>query len=161
LSFVVLGIELSFTMPVWFYIKEQSVRAIFRSIFIICMISSFLVFHAFAQDDYNNEGIERTILNQADLSGAPGMEVISSILVVQPGATIPAHFHNGVEAGHVLEGGMIQMPGKEPQMLPTGSPIFNLRDVMHGGWKSVSDKPITLYTVHVVDKGKPLFDGVL
>jgi quercetin dioxygenase-like cupin family protein len=135
-------------------------RAIFRFFFVTSMVSSLLVFQALAQDDYSYEGIERTILHQADLSGAPGMEVISSILVVQPGATIVAHFHNGVEAGRVLEGGMIQMPGKEPQMLQTGSPIFNLRDVMHGGWKSVSDNPITLYTVHVVDRGKPLFDGV-
>lgn len=105
-------------------------------------------------------GTQRTILNRADLEGAPDMEVISSLLVVQPGAAIPAHFHNGIESGRVIEGGLIQMPGKEPQRLETGSPIFNLRGVMHGGWTSVSDKPITLYTVHIIDKGKPLFDGM-
>lgn len=107
-----------------------------------------------------DEGLERTILHRADLSGAPGMEVISSILVVQPGTTVPAHFHNGIEAGRVIEGGLIQSPGKEAQMLETGSTIFNLRDAMHGGWQAVGDKPIKLYTVHVVDKGKPLFDGI-
>jgi quercetin dioxygenase-like cupin family protein len=105
-------------------------------------------------------GTERTILNRADLEGAQNMEVISSLLVVQPGAAIPAHFHNGIESGRVLEGGLIQMPGKEPQRLETGSPIFNLRGVMHGGWTSVSDKPILLYTVHIIDKAKPLFDGM-
>jgi hypothetical protein len=31
---------------------------------------------------------------------------------------------------------------------------------MHAGWKAVGDKPLKLYTVHVIDKGKPLFDGV-
>jgi quercetin dioxygenase-like cupin family protein len=122
---------------------------------LICVAGSQLGSPSYAQ-----EGLERTILSRADLEGAQGMEVISSILVVQPGATIPAHFHNGIEAGRVIEGGMIQLPGKEAQRLESGSPIFNLRGVMHGGWKSIGDKPITLYTVHVVDKGKPLFDGV-
>ena len=102
---------------------------------------------------------KRTILNQADLSGAPGMEVMSSILEVQPGVTVPRHFHNGIEAGRVLEGTMIQYPGKEPQMMETGAPIFNLRGALHAGFKVVGDKPLKLYTVHVVDKGKPLFDG--
>jgi len=110
---------------------------------------------AMAQD-----GSTRTILNRADLAGAPGMEVISSILEVQPGATVPRHFHNGIETGRVLEGGLIQVPGKEPTMLATGAPIWNLPGVFHGGFKVVSDKPLKLYTVHVVDKTKPLFDGV-
>jgi quercetin dioxygenase-like cupin family protein len=122
---------------------------------VICLVSTSAFMSVHAQD-----GTERTILNQADLSGAPGMEVISSILVVQPGSSIPAHFHNGIESGRVIEGGMIQMPGKQPQLLQTGSPIFNLRGVMHGGWTSVGDRPITLYTVHVIDKGKPLLDGM-
>lgn len=122
---------------------------------VTCFVGSLVAFPAYAQ-----EGMKRTILNQADLSGAPGMEIISSILEVQPGTTIPLHFHNGIETGRVLEGGMIQLPGKEPQMLATGTPIFNLRGVMHAGWKAVGDKPLKLYTVHVIDKGKPLFDGV-
>jgi quercetin dioxygenase-like cupin family protein len=108
----------------------------------------------------DTSGMKRTILHQADLSGANGMEVISSILEVQPGAGIPRHFHNGVEAGRVLEGAMIQLPDKEPQMLATGTPIFQLRGVMHAGFKVVGDKALKLYTVHVVDKDKPLFDGV-
>ncbi len=122
---------------------------------ITCFVNSVIAVPAHAQ-----EGTTRTILHQADLSGAPEMEVISSVLEVQPGVTIPMHFHNGIESGRVLEGGMIQYPGKEPQMLETGSPIFNLRGVMHAGWKSVGDKPMVLYTVHVVDKGKPLLDGI-
>ena len=122
-------------------------------------VGMLAIFAAHAQDDAQ-QGLERTVLSRADLEGAPNMEVISSILVIQPGAMTPPHFHNGIESGRVLEGGMIQMPGKEPVMLKTGSPIFNLRGVIHGGWQSVGDKPITLYTVHIIDKGKPLFDGV-
>jgi quercetin dioxygenase-like cupin family protein len=118
-------------------------------------LSLLAVAPALAQD-----GLNRTVLNQADLSGAPGLEVISSVLEVQPGTTIPRHFHNGIEAGRVLEGSMIQYPGKEPQMMATGTPIFNLRGAFHAGFKVVGDKPLKLYTVHVIDKGKPLFDGV-
>src|SRR5450631_666316 len=96
------------------------------------------------------DGLNRTILNQVDLDGASGMEVISSTLEVQPGATIPRHFHNGIEAGRVLEGAMIQYPGKEPQMMATGTPIFNLRGALHAGFKVVGDKPLKLYNVYVV-----------
>jgi quercetin dioxygenase-like cupin family protein len=101
----------------------------------------------------------RTILNRADLPGAPGMEVISSILEVQPGETVPRHFHNGIESGYTLEGSMIQLPGKEPQMLATGTAIWNLPGVFHGGFKVVGTTPLKLYAVHIVDKNKPLFDG--
>lgn len=106
------------------------------------------------------EGMTRTILSRADLSGAPGMEVISSILEVKPGTTVPRHFHHGIETGTVLEGGMIELPGKEPTMMTAGAPIWNLRGVFHGGFKVVGDKALKLHTVHVVDKDKPLFDGV-
>ena len=79
---------------------------------------------------------------------------------VQPGVTIPRHFHHGIEAAYVIEGAMIQDPGKEPRMLPTGANAFNLRDAPHAGFKVVGDKALKLFTVHVVDKGKPLFAEV-
>jgi hypothetical protein len=42
--------------------------------------------------------------------------------------------------------------------LPTGASLLNLRDVKHGGFKVVSEMPLRLFTVHIVDKGKPLYD---
>jgi len=125
----------------------------------------FVVFPAFAiamlisLPATAQEGMTRSVVNRADLAGAPGMEVISSILEVQPGATVPRHFHHGIESGYTVEGSMIQLPGKEPQMLATGSTVWNLPGVLHGGFKNVGSKPLKLYTVHVVDKNKPLFDG--
>ena len=100
----------------------------------------------------------RKELRRADLSGAPGMEVVLSISEYKPGDSINLHFHHGVEAGYVLEGGRVQVPGKDATDLPTGNPIMNLRDVNHGGWKNVGTTTIKLVTVHVVDKGKPLYD---
>ena len=35
---------------------------------------------------------------------------------------------------------------------------MNLRDAPHAGWKVVGDRSIKIVTVHVVDKGKPLYD---
>ena len=87
------------------------------------------------------------------------MEVISSVSEYKPGESIALHFHHGVEAGIVLQGGMIQLPGKDPVPLPTGAPIMNLRDVPHAGWTVAGDAVIKLYTVHIVDKGKPLYDA--
>ena len=108
-----------------------------------------------AQDSPNRKELKR-----ADLSGAPGMEVVSSIAEYKPGDEIALHLHHGVEAAYVVQGAMVQTPGKEPMMLPTGAGILNLRDVPHGGFKVVGDTPLKLFTVHVVDKGKPLYDAV-
>jgi len=34
-----------------------------------------------------------------------------------------------------------------------------LRDAPHGGFKVVGNKPLKLVTVHIVDKGLPLYDA--
>ncbi len=106
-----------------------------------------------AQDSPSRKEIKRE-----DLTGAPGMEVINSISEFKPGDTLALHFHHGIEAAIVLQGGMVQMPGKDPMPLPTGTSIMNLRNVAHGGWKVVGETTIRLFTVHIVDKGKPLYD---
>jgi quercetin dioxygenase-like cupin family protein len=106
------------------------------------------------------ETTTRKELRREDLSGAPGMEVILSITELKPGDEIPAHLHHGIETGYVLEGGMVEARGRPAYAIETGSPIMNLRDVAHGGFKVVGDKTIKLLTVHIVDKGKPLYDPV-
>jgi len=102
----------------------------------------------------------RKELRRADLSGAPGMEVVLSISELKPGDELPTHFHHGVETGYVLEGGRAEVPGSPAFELPTGAPLMNLRDVPHAGFRIIGDRTIKLLTVHVVDKGKPLYDWV-
>jgi len=99
----------------------------------------------------------RKEMKRADLSGAPGMEVITSVGEYKKGDKIPRHFHHGVETGYIMQGSMVQLPGKEPMMLETGAPIMNLRDAPHAGYTVVGDTPLKLFTVHIVDKGKPLY----
>ncbi|HEV3017818.1 MAG TPA: cupin domain-containing protein [Burkholderiaceae bacterium] len=101
---------------------------------------------------------KRVEQKRADLSGASGMEVIASTAEYKPGEGIDLHFHHGVEAAYVLQGARVQPPGKDPITLATGATIMNLRDVKHGGFKVVGDTSLKLFTVHVVDKGKPLYD---
>jgi quercetin dioxygenase-like cupin family protein len=101
---------------------------------------------------------QRVEQKRADLSGAPGMEVVASIAEYKPGEVLGLHFHHGIEAAYVVQGGTVQVPGKDPSPLPTGATLLNLRDAKHGGFKIVGETPVKLFTVHVVDKGKPLYD---
>ncbi|SPE34566.1 conserved exported hypothetical protein [Burkholderiales bacterium] len=102
----------------------------------------------------------RVELKRTDLTGTQETEVISSISEYQPGDELPRHSHHGVEMLYVVQGAMIQFPGKDPAMLSTGTALMNLRDVPHAGFKIVGDKSLKLFTVHVVDKGKPLYEMV-
>jgi quercetin dioxygenase-like cupin family protein len=101
---------------------------------------------------------QRVEQKRTDLSGAPGMEVIASVAEYKPGDSIGLHSHHGVEAAYVLQGASVQLPGKDPMALPTGATLLNLRDVKHAGFKIVGDASLKLFTVHIVDKGKPLYD---
>ncbi len=118
-----------------------------------CLASQFPGLPAQAQDS-----AARKELKREDLAGAPGMEVVNSISELKPGDTLALHIHHGIESAIVLQGGMIQVPGKDPTPLPTGVSLMNMRNVPHGGWKVVGDTTIRLFTVHIVDKGKPLYD---
>jgi quercetin dioxygenase-like cupin family protein len=101
---------------------------------------------------------QRVEQKRTDLSGAPGMEVIASTAEYRPGEQTRRHHHHGVEMAYVVQGARVQAPGKDAMMLETGTTIMNLRDVKHGGLKIVGDTSLKLFTVHIVDKGKPLYD---
>ena len=99
---------------------------------------------------------QRQELKRADLSS--DVEVITSVSEIKKGETIARHSHHGIETGYVLQGSMVQLPGQAPTMMQTGSSFMNARDVAHAGFTVVGDQPLKLLTVHVVDKGKPLYE---
>jgi quercetin dioxygenase-like cupin family protein len=101
---------------------------------------------------------QRMEQKRADLSGAPGMEVIASVAEYKPGDAIELHLHHGIEAAYVVQGAQVQVAGKDPMAITTGASLLKLRDVKHGGYKVIGDTPLKLFTVHIVDKGKPLYD---
>ena len=106
-----------------------------------------------AQDLPNRKEIKR-----ADLTGT-NMEVILSTAEYKPGETIARHIHHGEEAFYVLEGATVETPDGKQIQLATGTGSINRRDVPHAGFKVVGDKPLKLLTVHIVDKGAPLYDA--
>lgn len=103
---------------------------------------------------------QRMEQKRTDLTGAPDMEVIASTAEYKPGDTVDLHYHHGVEAAYVIQGATVQVPGKAPITLQTGATLLNLRDVKHAGFKVIGDTSLKLFTVHVVDKSKPLYDYV-
>ena len=123
----------------------------FKQLFMVALLGFFGLAHAQTADP-------RKEMSRVDLSGAPGMEVVSSVSEYKKGDTLPRHFHHGVEAAYVIQGTRVQAPGKDPMDLPTGAPVLNLRDIGHGGYTVVGDQSLKLFTVHIVDKGKPLYD---
>ncbi len=88
------------------------------------------------------------------------MGVISSISEYKPRDVFGRHFHHGIESGYFVQGGMIQSPGKDPVKVPTGAPIMNERGVPHAGFKVVGDTTLKVFTVHIVDKGKRLYEWI-
>lgn len=102
----------------------------------------------------------RKELRRTDLPNAPGMEVVLSVSEYKPGDELPRHLHYGVESGYVLEGGMVQPASGPPMALPTGAPILNMPNIPHAGFRIVGDRTIRLFTVHIVEKGKPLYEWV-
>ncbi len=103
---------------------------------------------------------KRTEIARADIDGAPGMEFISAISEYRPGDRIGRHFHHGYETGYVIRGGMIQPSGKDPISIPPGATLNFTRGEHHAGFTVVGTASLLIFTTHIVDKGKPLFEWV-
>ena len=98
---------------------------------------------------------KRTELQRHDLTGT-NMEVIVATVEAPPGAVLPRHFHYGEEAVYVIDGAMIETFEGKQQMSETGSSYINIREVPHGGYKVIGNKPLKVVTIHIVDKGKQM-----
>ena len=99
----------------------------------------------------------RMELKRADLTGT-NMEFITSLQVMKPGDVGFLHIHHGEEAYYFIEGGMVETPDGKQVSIPTGTAGIYRRDVPHGAFKVVGDKPLKFVTVHIVDKGALLYD---
>ena len=116
------------------------------------LFASLLSLSANAQDSPFRKELKR-----ANLTGT-NMEVITSIVEIKPGDASTLHIHHGEESFYVLEGGTIELPDGKQVAFPTATTNVNVRNVPHGAFKVVGDKPVKLLTVHIVDKGAPLYD---
>ena len=116
------------------------------------LFASLFALSAAAQDSPFRKELKR-----ADLTGT-NMEVITSVSEIKPGDVSTLHIHHGEESFYVVEGGTIELADGKQVPFPTGLTNVNVRDVPHGAFKVVGDKSLKLLTVHIVDKGKPLYD---
>ncbi|WP_150523015.1 cupin domain-containing protein [Roseibium sediminis] len=105
---------------------------------------------ALAQD-----GVTRTILNRADLTRDPSIEVVVSRLEIAPGARIPLHTHHGDEHLVVVDGGEMTAPNGKAIMFTEGMTVHFPEGKVHGGMTNTGSAPVVVYTTHVIEKGKP------
>ena len=112
---------------------------------------------ALASTAHSQDTPYRKELKRADLTGT-NMEIITSIQEMKPGDVGSLHVHHGEEAFYVIEGGMVETSDGKQVSFPTGATGINRRDVPHGAFKVVGDNSIKFITVHIVDKGAPLYD---
>lgn len=101
--------------------------------------------------------VTRTILQQQDLEGAAGREVIMYRAEVIPGGAAGRHFHPGPEVLYVLEGALTLEPdGQPPMTLKAGESTHVPAKHIHNA-KNTSATGATKVLVFLVgEKGQPL-----
>ena len=98
--------------------------------------------------------IKRTILQRADVPGT-NLEIIYATVEIAPGFKAGRHNHPGVVIGHVVEGDFwFHMDGQPERVLHAGDSVAFPDRAIHN--EGATDKPVKLYSVYVVEKGKPL-----
>jgi quercetin dioxygenase-like cupin family protein len=102
-----------------------------------------------------NSGLQRTIVQQADVS-VPGREAVVARLEVAPGIAVGRHTHPGDEITYVLEGeGELLIDGQPSRKLKAGDAFVIPAGVVHDG-RNTGNAAMKLVAVYVVEKGKPL-----
>ena len=101
--------------------------------------------------------VTRTTLQQKDIEGAPGKEVIMYIADVIPGGMSGRHSHPGPEVAYVLEGSLVVEPeGKPPLTLKIGESFHNPAKGVHNAKNGSTTQPAKVLVVLIGEKGAPL-----
>ncbi|MET3485852.1 cupin domain-containing protein [Methylobacterium sp. 1973] len=100
--------------------------------------------------------IRRTELGRSPVTGFDHLEIVAQLVDFPPGASSRRHLHHGEETFYVLEGGMVQEPGRPPRERIPGEHGIIPRGIHHSGYTVIGDRTIKVLSVYVVDKGKPL-----
>ncbi len=101
-------------------------------------------------------GNKVTNLIGIDLTGVPNRQVIANIYEVPAGAMVPRHSHHGDEFHLVLEGEWAAEVQDRPlHVMKAGDAQYVERGRWHGG-KVVSQSPMKLLGLMIVEKDKPV-----
>ena len=104
-----------------------------------------------------SEPIKRTVLLKTDLVGMEGKEAILALAEIAPGAATGKHTHPGYGFAYVLEGsGSLEIEGKPSIPLKTGAAIYQPSTQVHRGVNDSATAPLKIFSVYIVEKGRPL-----
>ena len=101
--------------------------------------------------------VTRTTLQQKDIEGVPGREVIMYVADVMPGGVAGRHFHPGPEVAYVVEGSLVLEPEGQPAVtLKKGDSFHNPAKVVHNAKNGSATQPAKVLVVLIGEKGAPL-----
>jgi quercetin dioxygenase-like cupin family protein len=101
--------------------------------------------------------IKRTILQQKDLEGAAGKEVVMYRAEIAPGGAVGRHSHPGPELIYVLEGALLlEHDGQPPVTLKAGESTHIPPKHIHDARNANTTHPVKAVVFLVGEKGQPL-----
>ena len=107
------------------------------------------------------EPVKRTVLLTTDLVGMEGREAILTLEEIAPGAATGKHTHPGYEFNYVLEGsGTLEIEGKPSIPMTPGMAIYQPPMQVHRGVNDSATDPFKIFSVYIVEKGRPLVTPV-
>ena len=106
------------------------------------------------------QGIKRTILQRADVTGSESKECVFAMAEISPGATVGKHIHPGFEVAYVAQGELDLMVDGEPTKHLKAGDSYQI-DVRkpHDG-RNTGTTPAKVIVTYVVEKGQPLAQPV-
>ena len=104
-----------------------------------------------------NEGLKRTVLQQAGLTGLEGRQGTLYKVEIAPGAAVPKHTHPGDEFVYVAEGSLVIEPEGQPAtILNAGDSARAPMGLAHSARNADPAEPAVLIVFAVTETGKPL-----
>ena len=102
------------------------------------------------------QGITRTPLGTTDFP--PGYQTVTGIAHIAAGLCAERHTHYGIESGYLMEGDLLlEIEGRPDQNLKPGDPVQIPAGVPH---VACTNGGLKVFTVHIVEKGKPFVTPV-
>lgn len=107
--------------------------------------------------DAQSDGLKRTVLQQAEVTGMPGHQGVLYKVELAPGAAVPKHTHPGDEFVYVAEGSLLIEPEGQPAItLNTGDSARAPMGMAHSARNADPATPAVLIVFAVTETGKPL-----
>jgi quercetin dioxygenase-like cupin family protein len=101
--------------------------------------------------------VTRTILQQKDLEGVSGREVIMYRTEIVPGGMSGRHYHPGPELAYSLEGAVsFELDGQPPVTLKAGESVHIPAKHVHNAKNASPTEPGKVLLFLVGEKGQPL-----